>query len=69
MFAVILPTEDYESRAQIVLTVAWGLFLVIWLGVGLSQIADRCSEVIYHHESLSRIFLNASVYILIRCCG
>ncbi len=37
---LVLPLRITSRARQIVLTVAWGLFLVIWFGVGLSQIAD-----------------------------
>ena len=36
---VILPLWTQKRSRQIVLCVLWGMFLVVWFGVGLGQIA------------------------------
>jgi hypothetical protein len=37
---LIAPLMTRRRPLQIVFSVAWGLFLVVWFGVGLRQIAD-----------------------------
>jgi hypothetical protein len=37
---LILPLKVHDRRWQILLSVLWGLFVVVWFGVGLRQIAD-----------------------------
>lgn len=37
---LILPLRIRHRRWQVLLAVLWGLFVVIWFGVGLTQIAD-----------------------------
>ncbi len=37
---LILPVKIRNRTAQILLTVIWGIFVVVWFGVGLLQIAD-----------------------------
>ncbi len=37
---LILPLTTKQRSWQIVLSVIWGLFLVVWFGVGLTQIAS-----------------------------
>ncbi len=37
---LILPLRTHQRSFQIVLCVLWGVFLVVWFGVGLGQIAD-----------------------------
>ena len=36
---LVLPLRTRNRLWQILLTVFWGLFVVVWFGVGLSQIA------------------------------
>ena len=37
---LVLPLRIPSRGWQILLTVVWGLFMVVWFGVGLRQIAD-----------------------------
>lgn len=37
---LILPLKIHNRPWQILLSVLWGLFVVVWFGVGLRQIAD-----------------------------
>ena len=37
---LILPVKVHKRPWQILLSVFWGLFVVVWFGVGLRQIAD-----------------------------
>jgi hypothetical protein len=37
---LVLPLRIRNRPWQILLTVLWGLFVVVWFGVGLRQIAD-----------------------------
>ena len=37
---LILPLRTKKRLLQILLAVLWGLFLIVWFGVGLRQIAD-----------------------------
>jgi len=37
---LILPLRIKNRPCQILLSVLWGLFVVVWFGVGLRQIAD-----------------------------
>jgi hypothetical protein len=37
---LVLPLRIRSRPRQILLAVLWGLFVVVWFGVGLSQIAD-----------------------------
>ncbi len=37
---VILPLKLHNRSWQILLSVLWGLFVVVWFGVGLTQIAS-----------------------------
>ena len=37
---LILPLRTQKRPTQVLLSVLWGLFLVVWFGVGLRQIAD-----------------------------
>ena len=37
---LVLPLKVHNRPWQILLSVLWGLFLVVWFGVGLRQIAD-----------------------------
>jgi len=37
---LILPLKIHHRPWQILLSVLWGLFVVVWFGVGLRQIAD-----------------------------
>jgi hypothetical protein len=37
---LILPLMTRKRSVQIPLSVLWGVFLVVWFGVGLMQIAD-----------------------------
>jgi hypothetical protein len=37
---LLLPLKIRHRPSQIVLSVLWGCFVVIWFGVGLRQIAD-----------------------------
>ena len=37
---LILPLKIHNRPWQILLSVLWGLFVVVWFGVGLTQIAD-----------------------------
>jgi hypothetical protein len=36
----ILPLRIKNRSGQILLSVLWGLFVAVWFGVGLMQIAD-----------------------------
>jgi hypothetical protein len=36
----LLPLKVHNRPGQILLSVLWGLFVVVWFGVGLRQIAD-----------------------------
>ena len=36
----VLPLRIRSRRWQILLSVLWGLFVVVWFGVGFTQIAD-----------------------------
>ena len=37
---VVLPLWTQKRAMQVVLCVLWGMFLVVWFGVGLGQIAS-----------------------------
>jgi hypothetical protein len=37
---LILPLRIHHRPWQVLLSVLWGFFLVVWFGVGLTQIAD-----------------------------
>ena len=37
---LVLPLRIRNRRWQILLSVLWGLFVVVWFGVGFTQIAD-----------------------------
>lgn len=37
---IVLPLRIKKQCWQVLLSVVWGLFLVVWFGVGLAQIAD-----------------------------
>jgi hypothetical protein len=37
---LILPLKLHKRPWQILLSVLWGLFVAVWFGVGLRQIAD-----------------------------
>jgi hypothetical protein len=37
---LVLPLRIQKRPFQVLLSVLWGLFLVVWFGIGLRQIAD-----------------------------
>jgi len=41
---LILPLKLHKRPWQILLSVLWGLFVAVWFGVGLRQIAVDCSD-------------------------